>query len=61
MRSEWKQHARHALKGKWWLMAGLALLFFIINGIPQWFAPEMDPNSPEVTTFYLNEIFGNQM
>lgn len=27
MRSEWKQHARQALKGKWWLMAGLALLF----------------------------------
>ena len=45
MRSEWKQHARHALKGKWWLMAGLALLFVIINRIPQSFAPEIDPNS----------------
>ncbi|MHC9160383.1 DUF975 family protein [Exiguobacterium profundum] len=45
MRSEWKQHARHALKGKWWLMAGLALLFVIINGIPQSLAPEIDPNS----------------
>lgn len=43
MRSEWKQHARHALKGKWWLMAGLALLFVIINGIPQSLAPEIDP------------------
>ena len=50
MRSEWKQHARQALKGKWWLMAGLALLFMIINGVPQWFAPEMDPNSPEAFT-----------
>ncbi|WP_214878499.1 DUF975 family protein [Exiguobacterium sp. ERU653] len=50
MRSEWKQHARQALKGKWWLMAGLALLFLIINGIPQWFAPEMDVNSPEPFT-----------
>ncbi|WP_215143686.1 DUF975 family protein [Exiguobacterium qingdaonense] len=50
MRTEWKQHARQALKGKWWLMAGLALLFLIINGIPQWFAPEMDPNSPEAFT-----------
>ncbi|WP_214820538.1 MULTISPECIES: DUF975 family protein [unclassified Exiguobacterium] len=50
MRSEWKQHARQALKGKWWLMAGLALLFIIVNGIPQWFAPEMDPNSPEAFT-----------
>lgn len=45
MRSEWKEHARHALKGKWWLMAGLALLFVIINGIPQSLAPEIDPNS----------------
>lgn len=50
MRFEWKQHARQALKGKWWLMAGLALLFMIINGVPQWFAPEMDPNSPEAFT-----------
>ncbi|WP_214874599.1 DUF975 family protein [Exiguobacterium sp. CH10] len=50
MRSEWKQHARQALKGKWWLMAGLALLFMIINGIPQGFAPSVDPNSTEPLT-----------
>lgn len=50
MRTEWKQHARQVLKGKWWLMAGLALLFLIINGIPQQFAPDMSLNSPEPLT-----------
>ncbi|WP_214825061.1 DUF975 family protein [Exiguobacterium algae] len=50
MRSEWKQHARSMMKGKWWLMAGLALLFVILNGIPQWFAPTYEINDPQPYT-----------
>lgn len=46
MRAEWKQHARQSLKGKWWLMAGLLILFFILNGLPQTFAPPVDVEEP---------------
>ncbi|WP_159563747.1 MULTISPECIES: DUF975 family protein [unclassified Exiguobacterium] len=50
MRMEWKRQARHALKGNWWRMAGVALLFFIVSGIPQWFMPGVDADSPELFT-----------
>ena len=46
MTAQLKQHAQKMLTGKRWLMAGLLILFVVLNGIPQSFAPPV-PVDPE--------------
>ncbi|STO07625.1 MULTISPECIES: DUF975 family protein [Exiguobacterium] len=50
MTAQWKQHARHMLKGKWWLLAGILIVFTVLNAIPQTFAPTVDPEVAPTAT-----------
>ncbi|WP_114166847.1 DUF975 family protein [Exiguobacterium sp. TNDT2] len=50
MTTQLKQHAQNMLTGKRWLMAGLLILFVVLNGIPQSFAPQIDADSMEPLT-----------
>lgn len=45
MTAQLKQHAQQMLTGKRWLLAGLLILFVVLNGIPQSFAPPVDPEA----------------
>lgn len=50
MRAQWKQHAQKMLTGNRWLLAGILILFVILNGIPQTFMPEVDPDAIPTAT-----------
>lgn len=50
MTAQLKQHAKQMLTGKRWLMAGLLILFVVLNGIPQSFAPTIDAETMEPLT-----------
>ncbi|TCI80878.1 DUF975 family protein [Exiguobacterium sp. SH0S1] len=50
MTAQWKQHAQKMLTGNRWLLAGILILFVVLNGIPQSFAPTIDAESMEPLT-----------
>ncbi|OGX80044.1 hypothetical protein A6395_03625 [Exiguobacterium sp. SH31] len=50
MTAQWKQHAQKMLTGNRWLLAGILILFVILNGIPQSFAPTIEADAVPTTT-----------
>ncbi|TCI73324.1 DUF975 family protein [Exiguobacterium sp. SH0S7] len=50
MTAQWKQHAQKMLTGNRWLLAGILILFVVLNGIPQSFMPTIDPDAVPTST-----------
>ncbi|EPE62178.1 hypothetical protein L479_01430 [Exiguobacterium sp. S17] len=50
MTAQWKQHAQKMLTGNRWLLAGILILFVVLNGIPQSFAPTIEVDAVPTTT-----------
>ncbi|MDX5322705.1 MAG: DUF975 family protein [Exiguobacterium sp.] len=49
MTAQWKKHARDMLAGKWWLLAGILIVFTALNAIPQFVSPPVDPDTVPTT------------
>ncbi|MCT4784088.1 MULTISPECIES: DUF975 family protein [Exiguobacterium] len=49
MTAQWKKHAREMMAGKWWLLAGILIVFTALNTIPQVISPPIDPDTVPTT------------